>query len=655
MKRSKQILALLLTLATLLTLAACGPSKRPVNTESSENAESLESAENSVDKTLSLPPMQEGESLVINELIAANSKFYPVNDEYYDLVEIKNAGTVTVNLSDYFLSDKEKNLLKWRLPEIELAAGEFYVAVASGEGGDHASFKISSEKETVYLTRGDGQTVDSLNAEDIPPNVSLGKTDAGYAFFDVPSFGAENGKGKTAVLTAPKASVETGLYQQGFTVEIEGDGTVYYTLDGSKPTADDKKYESPIEIKRTCTLRAVCVDENSITSPVSSFVYHIKERSYDFDVLQVSLDPADFYGNDGIYTQYEERWEKEANLTYIVDGKEEFSVDCGFKLVGDGSRSIAKKNFQVKFRGEYGASSLKYAFFGEDGMQEQEALMLRSGSEDFNRALFRDEMLNEIITENCDTLLVQHYVPVNLYVNDEYFGIYFIKERINEQFAAHFLGCKEDDIDLIKTRSELESGDISEWNALLAYIVSHDLSDDGAYEFVADKLNLESIADWYIFRSYFGDRDSHNIRYFRQKDGKWHASLFDLDWAMNTQEGVLTNLVTYYRSDNIIMRGLLQNDNFVDYYLHRLNFYLNKCLNDDYMLNKINEFQNLFSNDVVYDRNVWCRNSKRWSSYVTQLKEYIRSGSLSRTDILLTDIQKLFRLTNTEMKEIFNW
>lgn len=647
MKKINRLLALLLLLGTLLALVSCGSDPKPTDSAVSEEA--------SADQTLSLPPMQEGESLIINELIAANSKFYPVDGEYYDLIEIKNNGTVAVELSDYFLSDKEKNLLKWRLPQTELAPGGFYVAIASGNGDAHANFKVSSDKETVYLTRGDGQTVDSINAEDIPPNVSLGRTDDGFAYFDTPSFGEENGVGKTRLLTAPNASVETGLYRQGFSVELEGEGTIYYTLDGSKPTEKDKIYDSPIEIKRTCTLRAVCMSEDSVTSPVSSFVYHVKEATYDFDVLQLSLDPADFYGDDGIYTQYEERWEKEANLTYIVDGKAEFSIDCGLKLVGDGSRSIAKKNFQVKFRGEYGSSSLEYAFFGEDGMQEQDALMLRSGSEDFNRALFRDEMLNEVITENCDTLLVQHYVPVNLYVNDEYFGIYFIKERINEQFVAHFLNCNEDDIDLIKTRSELESGDISEWNALLAYIVSHDLSDDGAYNLVAEQLNLESIADWYIFRSYFGDRDSHNIRYFRQKDGKWHASLFDLDWAMNTQEGVLTNLVTYNRSDNIIIRGLLQNDRFVDFYLNRLNYYLEKCLNDTYMLDKINQFEALFSNDVIYDRNVWCRSSRRWSSYVTQLKEYIRKGSLSRTDILLTDIQDLFNLSGDEMYEIFAW
>lgn len=647
MKKINRLLALLLLLGALLALVSCGSDPKPTDSAVSEEA--------SADQTLSLPPMQEGESLIINELIAANSKFYPVDGEYYDLIEIKNNGTVAVELSDYFLSDKEKNLLKWRLPQTELAPGGFYVAIASGNGDAHANFKVSSDKETVYLTRGDGQTVDSINAEDIPPNVSLGRTDDGFAYFDTPSFGEENGVGKTRLLTAPNASVETGLYRQGFSVELEGEGTIYYTLDGSKPTEKDKIYDSPIEIKKTCTLRAVCMSEDSVTSPVSSFVYHVKEATYDFDVLQLSLDPADFYGDDGIYTQYEERWEKEANLTYIVDGKAEFSIDCGLKLVGDGSRSIAKKNFQVKFRGEYGSSSLEYAFFGEDGMQEQDALMLRSGSEDFNRALFRDEMLNEVITENCDTLLVQHYVPVNLYVNDEYFGIYFIKERINEQFVAHFLNCNEDDIDLIKTRSELESGDISEWNALLAYIVSHDLSDDGAYNLVAEQLNLESIADWYIFRSYFGDRDSHNIRYFRQKDGKWHASLFDFDWAMNTQEGVLTNLVTYNRSDNIIIRGLLQNDRFVDFYLNRLNYYLEKCLNDTYMLDKINQFEALFSNDVIYDRNVWCRSSRRWSSYVTQLKEYIRKGSLSRTDILLTDIQDLFNLSGDEMYEIFAW
>jgi hypothetical protein len=64
------------------------------------------------------------------------------------------------------------------------------------------------------------------------------------------------------VETAPEAAVpldaegmhfsaKSGFYNNGFSLTITADdgADIYYTLDGSIPTADSTKYTSPIEIK----------------------------------------------------------------------------------------------------------------------------------------------------------------------------------------------------------------------------------------------------------------------------------------------------------------------------------------------------------------------------------------------------------------------
>lgn len=66
----------------------------------------------------------------------------------------------------------------------------------------------------------------------------------------------------------PVPSVETGVYSETFSVEIEADAAyIYYTLDGSEPTEKSMLYTEPIPIKEGVTeLKVYCVNEKNIPS-----------------------------------------------------------------------------------------------------------------------------------------------------------------------------------------------------------------------------------------------------------------------------------------------------------------------------------------------------------------------------------------------------
>lgn len=59
---------------------------------------------------------------------------------------------------------------------------------------------------------------------------------------------------------APLASQEQGVYEgvDALTVSLEGEGPIYYTLDGSVPTADSEVYTRPFALDSTTVIRAVC-------------------------------------------------------------------------------------------------------------------------------------------------------------------------------------------------------------------------------------------------------------------------------------------------------------------------------------------------------------------------------------------------------------
>lgn len=136
------------------------------------------------------------QKLIISEVISSNSKLLPLNDEYNDLIELTNISSETIQLGQYYLSDKKSNPYLWQLPEAELAPGEYYVVQASGEISlTQAPFKISATGEALYLSNLDGECVEALYVPPLSPDTSFGRYGDALCYYDVPSIGEPNPDG----------------------------------------------------------------------------------------------------------------------------------------------------------------------------------------------------------------------------------------------------------------------------------------------------------------------------------------------------------------------------------------------------------------------------------------------------------------------------
>src|SRR5688572_5359171 len=90
--------------------------------------------------------------VVINEYSAAN--FSSITDNFGDTpdwIEIYNAGGAPVNLSNYYLSDKITDPLKWPMPNININPGQRIIFWASNRNtvigaNYHTNFKITQSE-----------------------------------------------------------------------------------------------------------------------------------------------------------------------------------------------------------------------------------------------------------------------------------------------------------------------------------------------------------------------------------------------------------------------------------------------------------------------------------------------------------------------------
>ena len=124
----------------------------------------------------------------------------------------------------------------------------------------------------------------------------------------------------------PVFSVEAGSFTEAQSVEItcatEG-ATIYYTTDGSEPTAESTEYTGAIAISETTTLKAIAIkgEDQSIVAEATYMILSIKDGVFDFVSMfsdyGSGLQPI-LVSNEYVY---EDKTWTAVNVTLISSGK----------------------------------------------------------------------------------------------------------------------------------------------------------------------------------------------------------------------------------------------------------------------------------------------------------------------------------------------
>ncbi len=116
--------------------------------------------------------------------------------DYPDWIELYNAGTESVSLDGWYLSDDSEEPVRWRFPDITLAPGEYCVIFASGknrtQGELHTDFALSAG-ECVVLTTPIGSTADCVELIQTEPDASLALIGSDWQECASPTPGKANG------------------------------------------------------------------------------------------------------------------------------------------------------------------------------------------------------------------------------------------------------------------------------------------------------------------------------------------------------------------------------------------------------------------------------------------------------------------------------
>jgi hypothetical protein len=609
------------------------------------------------------------QDLVINELQASNSSTaMDEASDFDDWIEIANTTAAEIDLSNWFISDDDGDLLKHQFiavdDELIIPAFGYLLVWADkqvGSGSSHVNFELSQSGETVYLSSPSEELVHFVSYTFGWQDNSVGLNNMSeIVSFDQPTPGLENstdyflGTLSKPIFSVPgkvtfDPSVETAINHPTAGVELR------YTLDGTAPNGTSDLYSTEIYLIENTNIKVRAFHPDYLPSLTATAAY-LFEADCSNDIVSISCDPEDFGGSGGIDSNPNNGQEIEINFAYIHEGESVIDQTLGMKIHAPDYRD--QRSLRLYARGEYGETQLEYPFFDNRPFDEYKRLILRNAGNDgveINGSGVRDALITGLMQDIDPEYATSHWKPVCVYINGEYWGLYNLRERQDNNWLESLYGYEENEVDFLErsatapnTRTQW-SGNWDDWNAMEDLAIDVDLSDNEAFDTYAAEIDLRNFIDYQCTEIYGINQDwlSNNMKFWRAYDEDvWHWIIWDLDWGIGCYypsyphgfpdwNALSFSLSNWGGWTSVVETGVFQsmveNEQFVDDLSTRAADLLNSYLREETVTAKLIDYQDQVHLDIPAQTAQWGGSLTSWENeleymytFITDRPEFMR-------------------------------
>jgi len=590
-----------------------------------------------------------------------------------------------------------------RLGLARYLADKYGIAVAQPR---HTNFQLSSQGEELQLTRPDASVADSVRFGPIARDISYGRQPDGsnaFVFFREPTPGAPNSTpGATELLDAPVFSHPGGFHANGFDLRLSitnADARIHYTLDGSDPDETSPRHTEPLriasrigtpndismiptvpggpppagEVFKGWVVRARAFKPGTLPSPTVTRTFWVDPRErarYSLPVVSLTTDRANLFDRatgiyvagdapNGNYSQRGPEWERPAHVElYETDNQPAFAQEIDVKIHGNTSQGFPIKGLDLDATGGRGRQPFRYRLFPDRARGEFEHVLLRPTGHDQPTAFMRDELMQSLAAEtDAESQAARACV---LFINGEYWGLHYLKEKEDAEFVAHYADRAEDAIDYLEGYAAPKAGDTMHYQAMIDFIATHDLADPAHYARVATLMEVPNYIDYKACEIFFYRWDIGNHRLWRPRtpDGRWRWLQFDNDvgwggfwaeqpaWLFNMLAADLTPDASLHGHNNevttFLLRHLVRNAQFRRDFVNRFQDLLNTLFLPSHTQGRIDQMASVLAPEMAEHTRRW-RSPASLADWQNNVR-YLRMYAVNRPANMREHLRQYFRL-----------
>ena len=389
-------------------------------------------------------------------------------------------------------------------------------------------------------------------------------------------------------------SAPGGFYETSFPLSLECLSDLHhvrFTTNGTTPNADSRLYEQPLwldtniyshsdiytiqicpedlfylpdSIQHCIVIRAAVFDENdSCVSKTFTNSYLIRDLDnidtqlgmlsicadslalFDFEtgilVPGVHWDSTDPY-NTGNYYQRGREWERLGNVEYY-DYADNSGIHqtCGLRTHGNRARHQPQKGLKIYAREEYGKKRFTYAFFENSPLNSFKHLIIKPYSSLYPFTGIQDYICSQTaINMGLEAGMSR---PVVLYLNGEYWGIYFLQEKMDERYLEDHFDIDIEHCQIVSNWNGLAEhggtidnyGNNIEFANMMDWLEIADLTQKHEYQHLCELIDIDNFIDYIILETFIANCDwpANNMRCWKMNNGRWRWMFLDGDAALN--------------------------------------------------------------------------------------------------------------------------
>ena len=543
----------------------------------------------------------------------------------------------------------------------------------------HTNFKIRGEGETIVLSSPQNIIIDSISTGQLSPDISIGRINQGeeLGLFGTPTPAEPNGDATVlGLLNKPLFSTNSGFYQNFTTLQIssEDTGLIYFTVDGSDPEESSTLYTNQLIITSNTVVRAIVLKQGWVQSPIESKTYIFDNIQNDLPAVFLVTEPDNFFDNDsGIYVlgpnastdqpnfgaNFWEDWERPINIELLETDGSGFSSPGGVKIFGGWSRAQSQKSLSFFARSQYGAGEFEYKLFPDLEFNSYENFILRNSGNDWGFTMMRDVFQTSLFNDIDIEIMANR--PVLCYLNGEFWGLYSLREKINENFLAMHHNINPNEVDLIEV-NEASEGTYDEYQLLLNYLENTDMDEPNVFEALNQWIDIDNHINYTSGQIFLDNRDwpGNNIKYWREQkeEGKWRWILYDTDFGFGIPffggvNNVSVNTLEFATEEfgpgwpnppwsTFLFRKLLENPQYKNRFINLYCDRLNTIFKPEYVLSHLDSISSRISSIIPNQNQRWPESAQDWDSQINILNNF----GLNRQSFARSHLRDYFGLSN---------
>ena len=465
----------------------------------------------------------------------------------------------------------------------------------------------------------------------------------------------------TKELSGIKLSHKPGIYAKPFELKINASGKSNLSME---LITDNRnvRFTKSIKINSPSVLKISFDDAKGIRRNfVGNYIVNVK---HDIPIVALVVESDEFFPPNGIY---EGRMEKNPNggapLTigkawakkpitgyaqFFFNGELKDELELDIKTYGGMTLGWKEKSLQLSARKKlHGEGKINVKLFQNLEQREFQHVVLRTSGNDQDKTRIKDMSISQVADDVGVNTKASRQVVV--YINGKYWGIHNLREKVNEDYFTQRYNWKKDSF--IEIQGSGYGNKV--FKSLINYVREHH-GDRDFHQRVSDSIDVENFFNFNIIQTYISNVDYRgNVRFFKQKGGKWRWLVYDTDLACGNdfiarnfiQDRTSPNHEYWYNPEYAIslLNNMLKNNDFKAQFIKQYTYLMATYVTAE-------NFDSKFDANIARIKNElprhWARRDHLYSETETNFNRHVKS--------IRTYFQKRPHSAYTHLKETFN-